>query len=89
MKSCLGPVNLLYLLRTSRSYKFIDLLVDFHLTVRDVISEICNVDISGTSWIQASLPVAFSGLGIRRTEALALPAFTASAFIFGSFRSPF
>ncbi|GAU99276.1 hypothetical protein RvY_10302 [Ramazzottius varieornatus] len=32
----------------------------------------------GSTWLQASLPVSIGGLGIRRTERIALPAFMAS-----------
>ncbi|GAV00437.1 hypothetical protein RvY_11284 [Ramazzottius varieornatus] len=37
-----------------------------------------NNSIDGSTWLEASLPVSMGGLGIRRTERIALPAFMAS-----------
>jgi hypothetical protein len=78
LKNCLGPVKLLYILRTSRAYKFPNLLCKFDEAIRVSLCDICNIDITPSMWQQASLPVTLGGLGIRRTEALALPAFIAS-----------
>jgi len=78
LKNCLGPVKLLYSMRTSRAYRFVASLQDFDEVTRDSLTTICNVDVSGPTWSQASLPVQQGGLGIRRAEDLALPAFLAS-----------
>jgi len=43
------------------------------------LSRITNNTQSDSQWLQASLPVKFGGLGIRRVTSLALPAFLASA----------
>ena len=40
---------------------------------------VTNLVVSDPQWIQASLPVSAEGLGIRRVDSLALPAFLASA----------
>ena len=50
---------------------------DSHL--RSALSRIANVDISDTEWTQASLPIRYGGLGIRKVRSLALPAYLASA----------
>jgi len=78
LKNCLGSVKLLYTLRTSRAYRFPDSLKAFDEIVRLGLSSICNVDVSGPMWSQATLPVAAGGLGTRRAEELSLPAFLAS-----------
>jgi len=36
-------------------------------------------DFSDSQWLQASLPVRYGGLGVRRVSSLALPAYLASA----------
>jgi len=43
------------------------------------LSRISNTNISGTQWLQASLPIKHGGLGVRQVRSLALPAFLASA----------
>jgi len=52
--------------------KFDDLL-------KSALSCITNNTLSDSQWLQASLPIRFGGLGIRRVTSLALPAFLASA----------
>ncbi|GAU96872.1 hypothetical protein RvY_08246 [Ramazzottius varieornatus] len=46
--------------------------------VRSSLSEITNTGMSSGPWRQATMPVGLGGLGIRRTEEVALPAFLAS-----------
>jgi len=50
---------------------------DSHL--RSALCRIANVDISDMEWTQASLPIRYGGLGIRKVRSLALPAYLASA----------
>jgi hypothetical protein len=80
LTNCLGPVKLLYTLRTSRAYNFPGLLSSFDEIIRDSLCSICNTDIVSSIWTQASLPISLGGLGIRRAEELALPAFIASVY---------
>jgi len=47
--------------------------------LRADIQCITNSDLTGSQWLQASLPVKDGGLGVRRVISLALPAFLASA----------
>lgn len=79
IKNCLGPIKLCHLLRTCRAFLFPGLLTDFDEQMRVRLATIVNADIADTSWNQASLPVSLGGLGIRQTNALALPASLASA----------
>ena len=48
--------------------------------VRVCSEKILNVNMNDTVWCKATLPVSRGGLGIRRTEELALPAYLASMF---------
>ena len=54
-------------------------LLKFDKLFRTVIFKICNVSLSDDQRLQASLPVKFGGLGIRRVSSLTSPAFLASA----------
>jgi hypothetical protein len=54
-------------------------LFRFDTLLRKGLSDIVNVDLSDSHWLQASLPVSDGGLGLRRTAALAPSAFLASA----------
>ena len=51
----------------------------FDSLLRTALSRICNVSLSDSQWIQASLPVRSGGLGLRRVASLASSAFLASA----------
>ena len=49
------------------------------MTFRDDSKSICNVTLTSSNWMQASLPITFGGIGIRRAALLAPSAFLASA----------
>ena len=54
-------------------------LVKFDELMRKVVGSYVNVDLSDQQWLQASLPVRYSGLRVRRAAALAFSAYLASA----------
>jgi len=72
--------KLLYLLRTSNCSAY-PLLADFNKILRAGLCTILNVDLNEDQWLQASLPVADGGLGIRSAQMLAFSAFLASAAV--------
>jgi hypothetical protein len=45
---------------------------------RNTLQSITNVDLYDSAWNQATLPISFGGLGVRRASDLALPAFLSS-----------
>ena len=49
------------------------------MALHNATSKICNVHLSDDQWLQASLPVRYGGLGVRRVSSLAPSAFLASA----------
>lgn len=67
-----------YLMRAAPTYLAPEILRRIDDTIRTAISSICNIDLPEESWIQASLPTRLGGIGIRRTEDVALPAFISS-----------
>ena len=48
--------------------------------IRSSLAAVTNTAMTDSVWRQATLPVARGGLGIRRTEEIAIPAFLASVF---------
>lgn len=79
MKS-LGSCRFNYLLRSSRAFLLHDRLRDIDEIFRSTLEAITNVRLLDFSWDQASLPLAFGGLGIRKVEDLAVPAYLSSVF---------
>jgi len=67
-----------HLLRCSPSVH-VSALQTFDGHLRLAVSNITNSGLSDTQWIQASLPIKYGGLGIRRVVSLALPVFLAAA----------
>ena len=68
-----------YLMRAAPTYLAPDNLRHIDATLRSAISSICNIDFTEESWTQATLPIRLGGIGIRRLEDVALPAFISSA----------
>jgi len=66
--------KLLYLLRTSNCTAN-PLLADFDKILSTALCTILNVDLKEEQWLQASLPVADGGPGIRSAQMLASSAF--------------
>ena len=79
LKNCVSIPKLMYILRTPRVRDKAGLRV-FDETVRKAVCSITNVEMTDSVWKQATLPTSIGGLGIRRTEDIALPAFLASLF---------
>ena len=80
LRSSLAIPKLLYLLRTAPCFG-LDSLSEFDSVLVDALSKITNtpLTLSSPSWLQASLPVKFGGLGIRSAVDIAPSAFLASA----------
>ena len=74
----LSAPKMLYTLRCSPCSDHTG-LVEFDHILRRSLSMITNVEIDDLAWVQASLPVADGGLGVRSVALLAPSAFLASA----------
>ena len=68
--------KLLYALHTAPCYQSI-LLSSFDSLQRSLLESICNIHPTDSGWLQASLPAAFGGLGVRSAVMLAPSAFLA------------
>ena len=71
--------KILYTLRTSPAYRNPDILKRWDEVLKNTFTQITNVPLTEDSWTQATLPVDLGGLGLRRAEDLALPAYLSSA----------
>ena len=67
-----------YLLRAAPTYLAPINLQEIDDTIRSAISRICNIDLLEENWTQATLPIRLGGIGIRRMQDIALPAFISS-----------
>ena len=78
LKNSFAIPKLQFLLRTSPCLS--QETLSFDETVKNLLSEIINVRLDETAWTQASLPVRWGGIGIRKAELLAPAAFLASSY---------
>jgi hypothetical protein len=78
LKNSLAIPRFQFLLRTAPCFLSpeVDRLDD---VVRGILSSVLNLKLDDNSWTQASLPVRWGGVGIRRASVLAPSAFLASA----------
>ena len=79
LRHSLAIPRMVYLLRTSPCFECEELLSLYDGTLRSGLYQILIVDITDIQWLQASLPVAAGGLGVRSVMMLAPSAFLASA----------
>jgi len=79
-RKSLGSCRFNYLLRSSKAFLLRGRLKDVDEIFRSTLETITNVRMSEFSWDQATLPLAFGGLGIRKVEDLALPAYLSSVY---------
>ncbi|KAJ8727191.1 hypothetical protein PYW08_015588 [Mythimna loreyi] len=74
---CFAP-NFMYFLRSSPLWKQPHLLDKIDQTIRHTLTSILNVALDDRAWLQATLPIRFGGLGIRKITSVSLPAFLSS-----------
>ena len=79
LRNALAIPKLTYLLRTSPTWRNMDILHSYDDVMRKGLETFLNNRYSDRNWEQATLPVAMGGLGIRKASSLALPAFLSSA----------
>lgn len=78
LRHCIAAPKFQHLLRTSPTFQYPILLQKADELFRLTLEAVTNTKINDKSWTQASLPVSFSGLGLRKLEDLAVPAFFSS-----------
>ena len=78
LRASFGAPRVQHLLRCAPSAGHLS-LKKFDDIQRDALARITNSRLSDTQWLQATLPIREGGLGLRRVESLALPAFLSAA----------
>jgi hypothetical protein len=78
LMNCLAIPKLMYLLRCSPAWRVENTLRRFDQVIREGLEKLTNIVLNDPAWIQASLPVARGGIGVRSAWDLAIPAFLAS-----------
>lgn len=79
LRHCLMIPKMTYLLRTTAAWYCTDLLHALDEEFRATLEDICNSKFSESQWTLASLPIRFGGLGIRKLDDIALPAYLSSS----------
>jgi len=77
-KSSLSAPRFNYLLRTAKTFLNPNLLETVDEMFRSTLEIITNTKLEVIQWKQASLPLSFGGLGIRKATDLAYPAYLSS-----------
>ena len=80
LKNCFAIPKLTYLIRTTSAWKFESFLSAFDDEIKDLLETILNIEMNHQQWTQATLPINFGGLGIRRLQDVSLPAFLSSSY---------
>ena len=73
----LGSPNLISILRSSPCHD-INTLKKIDASLKENLEETLNITLTDEKWSQASLPIKFGGLGIRKPSDLAIPCYIAS-----------
>lgn len=78
LKNCLSVLKLVFLLRTSPTWNHKDLIDEVDDCIKSSLETLSNSKLDRDQWILSSLSVRHGGLGVRRVQNLALPAFLSS-----------
>ncbi|XP_063389112.1 uncharacterized protein LOC134674887 [Cydia fagiglandana] len=79
LRNCFALPRMVYTLRTSPTWLFEQDLLSLDETLKTALESLLNVNLNEAQWCQASLPVRYGGLGVRRVRDIGLVAFLASA----------
>jgi hypothetical protein len=78
IKNCLFIPKFNFLLRTTPFWKFSNYVNSIDSSLKSCLERILNLRLTDLQWRQSTLPIRFSGLGIRRISDICLPAFLSS-----------
>ena len=80
LSHCLAIPRMTYILRSAPCFRKLDILAQYNDIIRSSLESILNAPLDDEAWSQGSLPVSWSGVGIRKATEVSVPAFLASAF---------
>lgn len=78
LKNCFAVPKLIFLLRTTPTWNHKDLINEVDGEIRSTLQSLTNSKMDEDTWTLASLPVNSGGLGVRKVQDIALPAFMSS-----------
>ncbi|KAJ0182426.1 hypothetical protein K1T71_001795 [Dendrolimus kikuchii] len=78
IKFCLFVPKFTHFLRCCQFWKHPIILQTLDDIVKNTLINVLNIDLQERIWTQATLPVRFGGLGVRKISSVALPAFLSS-----------
>ena len=78
LRHCFGIPKLTYILRTAPCFMKSNILEKFDSTIKRSLISILNITIPERAYTQATLPIAYGGLGIRLATDVALAGFLSS-----------
>ena len=78
LRHCFGMPKLTYFLRTAPCFMKPDVLTKIDSIIRVSLTSILNITLPERSYTQATLPIAYGGLGIRLSTDIALAGFLSS-----------
>jgi len=78
LKNCFALPKLVYLLRVTPTVNHREMLEEIDVGIKVTAEKLINAKLNEKEWIESSLPVRCGGLGIRKVQDLALPAFLSS-----------
>jgi len=85
--NCFSLPKLLFTLRSAPCFTSTELVHYYDTLIRQTLQQILNIQFGDKTWQQSTLPVSFSGLGVRSATDLALPTFLASVTVSADFIS--
>lgn len=80
IRYCLFVPKFTYILRCCQLWNYPMLIQQLDNIQRNTLTAILNTSFDDRAWRQASLPIRFGGLGIRKISSVSLPAFLSSAY---------
>lgn len=78
LKNCLAIPKLIFLMRTTPTWIHHDLMAGVDTEIKSALESVTNSKLDTNTWIMASLPINSGGIGVRRVQDTALPAFLSS-----------
>lgn len=78
LKICFTVPKLTYMLRSSPCFRHGNLLKLIDDDIKRTFESIANCRLNDEQWSKVSMPIRFGGMGIRKCEDIALPAFLSS-----------
>ena len=78
LKNCFSMPKLIFLLRTTPTCNQQEIIKEMDCRIKTTLDTLTNSRLENRAWNASSLPINLGGLGVRRIQDVALPAFLSS-----------